>query len=208
MKLDKSHQDYFFGNTDAEHERLIRQAIRLAPVTERFLRDAGIAPGDRVLELGSGVGDVAMLVATIVGRSGEVVAIERDTRTISRARARAAEAGFHNINFVQTDIAEYSADSSFDAAVGRCILQFVPDPVAALRFVAKQVRPDGIVAFQEVSWAPCISLSAHLPLWSAAVSLVHEAGVHSGVNMEMGLLCTTPSKKPGCPHLVCVWKWN
>jgi protein-L-isoaspartate O-methyltransferase len=47
-----------------------------------------------------------------------VVAIERDGRTISRARARAAEAGFHNINFVQTDIAEYSADSSFDAAVG------------------------------------------------------------------------------------------
>ena len=208
MKWDKIHADYFFGNTDAEHERLIRQAIRLAPVTETFFRDAGIAPGHRVLELGSGVGDVTMLVAGIVGRSGEVVAIERDARTISRAQTRSAEAGLHNINFVQTDIAEYSADSSFDAAVGRCILQFVPDPVAALRFVAKQVRPDGIVAFQEVSWAPCISLSAHLPLWSAAVSLVHEAGVHSGVNMEMGLLCTTPSKKPGCPHLVCVWKWN
>ena len=45
MKSDKSHPDYFFGNTDAEHERLIRQAIRLAPVTERFFRDAGIAPG-------------------------------------------------------------------------------------------------------------------------------------------------------------------
>jgi ubiquinone/menaquinone biosynthesis C-methylase UbiE len=156
MQSEKSHPDYFFGNTDAEHERLIRQAIRLAPVTERFLRDAGIASGHRVLELGSGVGDVSMLVARIVGRSGEVVAIERDGRTISRARARAAEADLHNIDFVQADIAEYSADSSFDAAVGRCILQFVPDPVAALRSVAKQVRPAGIVAFQEVSWAPCI----------------------------------------------------
>ena len=133
MTSDESHPDYFFGNTDAEHERLIRHAIRLAPVTERFFRDAGIAFGHRVLELGSGVGDVTMLVARIVGRSGEVVAIERDGRTISRARARAAEAGLHNINFVQTDIAEYSADSWFDAAVGRCILQFVPDPVAALR---------------------------------------------------------------------------
>jgi|SRR6516162_868968 len=111
MKSDKSHPDYFFGNTDAEHERLIRQAIRLAPVTERFFRDAGIAPGHRVLELGSGVGDVAMLVARIVGRSGEVVAIERDARTISRALARAAEAGLHNINFVQTDIAECLSNS-------------------------------------------------------------------------------------------------
>jgi len=149
-----------------------------------------------------------MLVARIVGRSGEVVAIERDARTISRALARAAEAGLHNINFVQTDIAEYSADSSFDAAVGRYILQFLPDPVAALRSVAKQVRPDGVVAFQEVSLAPCVSLSAHLPLWSAAVSLVHEAGIRSGVNMEMGPALHKPSKKPGYPHLVCVWKWN
>ena len=108
MKSDNVHPDYFFGNTDAEHERLIRQAIRLAPVTERFFRDVGIAPGHRVLELGSGVGDVAMLVARIVGPSGEVVGIERDARTISCARARAAEAGLYNINFVHTDIAEYS----------------------------------------------------------------------------------------------------
>jgi len=199
MKSDKSHPDYFFGSTDAEHERLIRQAIRLAPVTERFFRDAGIAPGHRVLELGSGVGDVAILVAGIVGRSGEVVAIERDARTISRALARAAEAGLHNINFVQTDIAEYSADSSFDAAVGRCILQFLPDPVAALRFVARQVRPDGIVAFQEVSWAPCVSLSAHLPLWSAAVSLVREAGIRSGANMEMGPALHNAFQEAGLP---------
>jgi len=56
---------------------VIRRAIRLAPVTERLLRDAGIAPGNRVLDLGSEVGDVAMLVR-IVGRSGEVVAIERN----------------------------------------------------------------------------------------------------------------------------------
>ena len=199
MTSDESHPDYFFGNTDAEHERLIRQAIRLAPVSERFFRAAGIAPGHRVLELGSGVGDVAMLVARIVGRSGEVLAVERDARTISRARARAAEAGLHNINFVQTDIAEYSADSSFDAAVGRCILQFLPDSVAALRSVAKQVRPDGIVAFQEVSWAPCISLSAHLPLWSAAVSLVHQAGIRSGVNMEMGPALHNAFQEAGLP---------
>jgi SAM-dependent methyltransferase len=113
--------------------------------------------------------------------------------------ARAAEAGLHNINFVHTDIAEYSADSSFDAAVGRCIPQFIPAPVAALRSVAKQIRPDGIVAFQEVSWAPCISLSAHLPLWSAAVSLVHEAGIHSGVNMEMGPALHNSFQETGLP---------
>jgi hypothetical protein len=46
---------YALGNTDAEHERLIRQATILAPLTERFFRQARIGPGQRVLDLGSGV---------------------------------------------------------------------------------------------------------------------------------------------------------
>src|SRR5215469_3032252 len=199
MNSHKSQPDYFFGNTDAAHERLIRQANRLAPVTERFFREAGIGSGQRVLELGSGVGDVAMLVARIVGPSGEVVAIERDARTINRARARAAEACLRNIDFVQADIAEYSTDSSFDAAVGRYILQFLPDPVATLRSVAKQVRPGGIVAFQEPSWAPFLLLSAHLPLWSRAVSLLNEAATRSGVNHEMGLALHKAFQEAGLP---------
>ncbi len=64
---------YALGSTDAEHERLIRQAPRLGPLTERSFREAGIGPGQRVLDLGSGVGDVAMLAARLVGPSGEVV---------------------------------------------------------------------------------------------------------------------------------------
>src|ERR1700735_825910 len=74
------------GNTDAEHERLIRQPMILAPLTERFFRQAGIGPGQRVLDLGSGVGDVAMLAARLVGPAGEVVGVERDARSIARAR--------------------------------------------------------------------------------------------------------------------------
>jgi len=184
---DKRYTDYHLGNTDAEHERLIRQAIRLAPVTERFFREVGIGSGQQVLDLGAGVGDVALLVARLVGSSGKVVAIERDSRTITRAHARAKDAGLNNIEFVQTDIAEYSTDSTFDAVVGRYILQFLPDPVATLRSMAKRVRPGGIVAFQEGSWIPFLALSAHLPLWNASVSLLHQTGVRSGVNLEMGL---------------------
>jgi hypothetical protein len=50
---------YVLGSTDAEHERLIRQAARLDPFTERLFRDAGIGSGQRILDVGSGVGDVA-----------------------------------------------------------------------------------------------------------------------------------------------------
>ena len=113
------------GSTDSEHERLIRQAARLAPVTERLFREAGISSGQRVLDLGSGVGDVAMLVARIVGPSGEVVGVERDVRSISVARARVAEAGLHNVSFTCTDVSHVATNRPFDAAIGRLIRAIV-----------------------------------------------------------------------------------
>ena len=177
---------YLLGHTDAEHDRLIRQAVRLAPITENFLRDAGIRPGQRILDLGSGVGDVSMLAARMVGISGEIVGVERDTRSVATARARVAQAGLTNVTFTEGDVAQVSADEPFDAVIGRFILQFLPDAVAVLRSVLRLVRPGGAVAFQENSWAPFVLLSAHLPLWSAAVSLLHEASVRAGVNVEMG----------------------
>src|SRR5262245_997779 len=50
-----SASQYALGSTDAEHERLMRQAVCLAPLTERLLREAGIASCRRVLDVGSGV---------------------------------------------------------------------------------------------------------------------------------------------------------
>jgi len=87
-----SSSSYALGSTAAEQDRLIRQAARLAPLTERFFLEAGIGPGQRVLDLGSGVGDVAMLAARLVGPSGEVIGIERDSRCITRSTARGAGA--------------------------------------------------------------------------------------------------------------------
>src|SRR6516162_6976776 len=78
--------DYALGYTDVEQDRLIRQAAIIAPIAERFFREAGIGPGQRVLDLGSGMGDVAILLAQLVGPSGEVVGIERDASSIARAQ--------------------------------------------------------------------------------------------------------------------------
>jgi SAM-dependent methyltransferase len=178
--------DYVLGYTRAEHERLIRQAVRIAPITERLFREAGIGPGQRVLDLGSGVGDVAMLLARMVSPSGEVVGIERDVNSVARARARVAATELRNVNFIQTEASEFCCDKPFDAAVGRFILMFLPDPIAVLRSVSGLVRPGGILAFQEPSWIPLLALGARLPLWSKVLSSIHETFLRSGVNPEMG----------------------
>ena len=106
MATDRPDSGYALGSTDREHERLIKQAVRFRPFTERLFRDASVGPGQRVLELGSGMGDVAMLVARLVGPSGEVVGVERDARSIGRAQKRLREAGISNVAFVQGDASE------------------------------------------------------------------------------------------------------
>ena len=140
-----------------------------------------------------------MLAAKLVGPSGEVVAVERDARSVARARVRAAEAGHHNLSFMQSDIAQISSDHSFDAIVGRFILQFLPDPVGVLRSLSRWLRPGGVVAFQEPSWVPFVSLSPHLPLWSAGTSLIYETSRRAGVNMEMGVQLNRVFQEAGLP---------
>jgi ubiquinone/menaquinone biosynthesis C-methylase UbiE len=191
--------DYAFGNTDAEHERLIRQATGLAPCTERFFLEAGILAGQRVLDIGSGVGDVSMLASRLVGPSGEVVGVERDSRSISRARKRVADAGLRNVSFIESDVALIPEGKPFDAVVGRLILQFLPDPPSVLRSLSRLVHPGGLVAFQEVAWAPVLPIFAHLPLWSAAASLVLATVQRAGADTGTGLALFRIFHEAGLP---------
>jgi SAM-dependent methyltransferase len=191
--------DYLLGSSDTEHERLIRQARQFAPFTERFFREAGIGPGQRVLDVGSGVGDVAMLVGKLVGPSGEIVGIERDERSLAVARARAKELPQNNLTFIRSDLPEVPINKSFDAIVGRFILQFVPDPVAVLRSLVRLLNPGGIVAFQEPSFAAFVHVCPNLPLWSAAARLIHETGRRAGVNPEMGFALHKVFQDSGLP---------
>ena len=190
---------YALGYTNAEHERLMRQAALIAPITERLFREAGIGAGQRVLDLGSGLGDVSMLVARLVGPSGEVVGIERDATSIERAQARVAAAGFRNVSFLNTDVNHVVTDQRFDAVVGRFILMFLPDPVSVLRSVSRLVRPGGVLAFHEPSWIPMLALGDRLPLWSSVLRSIHETLLRSGANLEMGLALCPIFQEIGLP---------
>ena len=140
-----------------------------------------------------------MLVARLVGPSGEVVGVERDANSIARAKARATVAGLDNISFLNSDVNNIAAHEPFDAAVGRFILMYLPDPVSVLRSVGRVVRPGGVVAFQEPSWAAMLALGAGLPLWSQVRHLIHEILVRSGANPEMGPVLYRAFQEAGLP---------
>lgn len=180
---------YVLGSTGREHERLSRQARIFNPFTERLFRNAGISRGQRVLDIGSGVGDVAMLVAELVGPTGEVVGVERDANTLTKARSRVAEAQLRNVSFVEADVGQVASSKlrskPFDAVVGRLILEYVSDPAAVLRSLSNLVHSGGIIVFQDCYWAPLLQLTAPLPLWAKCASLIYRAFERSGANINM-----------------------
>ena len=194
-----THRSYPLGNTGIEHERLSRQAAVLAPFTERVFRNAGIGSGQRVLDLGSGAGDVAMLLSSIVGPAGEVIGIERSSQSIACARERVQEAGLRNVSFVEADVGEIPAKSSFDAAVGRFILEFVSDPVAIVRSTAQRVTSGGALVFLEPSWKTALIFSEHLPLLFQSVTIAHETFVRAGADTEVGLKLSRVFQEAGLP---------
>ena len=192
--------EYALGSDGAEHERLIRQAAWLTAHTERFFRRAGIGSGQRVLDLGSGVGDVALIAGRLVGSGGEVVGAERDARAIAKARARMSELGLKHVRFTQIDVADLPVDRPFDAAVGRYILMFLRDPVSVVRGASRLVRPGGVVAFQEPCWKSFLEQIESLPLWRAAGALMAETFQRTGANIRMGPELSAAFVNAGLPE--------
>lgn len=190
---------YVLGYSDAEQDRLVRQAILLAPITERFFRDAGIGVGRRVLDVGSGLGDVAMIAARLVGASGEVIGIEQNATFVARARERVSTAGFKNVTFIQTDASALVIDGSFEAVVGRFVLNHNPDPVAMLRSLTRLLIPGGILAFQEIAVSPALAVAAGLPLWTRVLTRIQDMLCRSGISADAGLGLHRTFQEAGLP---------
>ena len=180
---------YVLGHSDRELERLAAQARLIDPITRRFFQEAGVSAGMRVLDVGSGAGDVAFMVAEMVGESGEVVGVDRSATAVSAATARVAATPSTNVTFVAGDPAEMAFDSPFDAVVGRYVLQFQADPAAMLRKLAGHLRPGGLVVFHELDWSgsrsfPSAPVFDECRDWMSETIRRSDAEIHMGTKLH------------------------
>lgn len=183
--LDRGASSYVLGHSDRELERLRLQARLIDPITRQFLIEAGIALGMRVLDVGSGAGDVAFLAANLVGPTGQVVGVDRSAVGLARARTRAKEQSLANVTFRTSDLSAMAFDQPFDAVIGRYVLCFQPDPVATLRAIAKLVRTGGIILFHEPDRGQMRSVPP-VPTYDRACEWVGETYRRTGADVRIG----------------------
>src|SRR5690242_857222 len=81
----------------------------------RWLQRFGLSQGDRVLEVGCGVGTLTGLIADAIGREGSLLAVDLSTKSIEAAREQLS--GLSNTRFMAGDILKLSIPNRFDVVV-------------------------------------------------------------------------------------------
>lgn len=131
--------------------------------------------GARVLDVGCGPGALTRLLVDRVG-AADVAAVDPSEAFVEAARSR-LPAGV-DVRQASADALPFD-DNTFDAAVAQLVVQFMPDPVAGLREMARVTRPGGLVA--ACVWDNAGGAGPLSPLWRAAQELDPTVREESGV---------------------------
>lgn len=136
-------------------------------------------PGERLLEIGPGVGYYTLDLAEWVGPEGRVEIFDLQQEFLDHTAGRAAERGLANVIPTQGDATALSyEDASMDAVVLTAVLGEIPDPSAALREIARVLKPDGRLVVGELFGDPHFTTQGSLKSQAAGAGLRWET--HSG----------------------------
>lgn len=105
---------------------------------------ASLAPGETVLDLGSGAGFDAFLAAQRVGAEGQVIGVDMTPEMLDRARSLAERHGYANVTFRLGDIEGLPVeDASVDAVLSNCVINLTTDKAQAFREAFRVLKPGG-----------------------------------------------------------------
>src|SRR2546423_7790570 len=103
-----------------------------------------LAPGERVLDLGSGAGTDSLIAAQMVGEQGRVTGIDMTPEMLAKARAAAEEMGASNVEFVESEAERLPfPDASFDVVISNGVIDLIPDKDAVFAELYRVLAPGG-----------------------------------------------------------------
>ena len=103
-----------------------------------------LAPGERVLDLGSGAGTDSLVAAQMVGPQGSVTGIDMTPEMLEKARASAAAMGADNVRFIEGEVEELPFDDgSFDVVISNGVIDLIPDKDAVFAWIFRVLAPAG-----------------------------------------------------------------
>ncbi|MGW5515824.1 class I SAM-dependent methyltransferase [Nocardia africana] len=136
-------------------------------INEPLLAAATIGPGDRVLDIGCGNGQLTRAAAR---RAASATGVDLSGPMLARARLLAESEGVNNVSFEQGDAQVFGfAPGSYDVAISRFGIMFFADPVAAFTNIARALGPGGRLAVAVPAMADSeiagvfAAAAAHLP---------------------------------------------
>lgn len=159
--------------TDAWVSRPERYDGMLADLGRLALDAAALRPGERVLDVGCGSGELALQAAQEVGSTGTVVGADISAALIANARTRAERAALEHVRFVEADVQVHDLpESSYDAVLSRFGVMFFDDPVDAFANLRAATATGGRLCF--VAWQ-----AAPLNEWvlTAILALIPHVGM-------------------------------
>ena len=114
----------------------------------RAIERAGLAAGERVIDVGCGCGGTTLDLAGRVGARGRVLGVDISAVMLSRARERAKSVGLANVEFVDADAQTHAFEAgAWDCAFSRFGVMFFADPARAFANLRRALRQGGRVSF-------------------------------------------------------------
>jgi ubiquinone/menaquinone biosynthesis C-methylase UbiE len=105
---------------------------------------ASLAPGEVVLDLGSGGGVDCFIASRLVGPTGKVIGVDMTTEMIDKARENARKGDFGNVEFRQGEIEDLPVeDNTVDAIISNCVINLAPDKSRVFREAFRVLAPGG-----------------------------------------------------------------
>jgi SAM-dependent methyltransferase len=149
-----------------------------------------LGPGDALLDLGCGRGEVACALAPRVQPGGRVVGIDASEAMLADARARADAAGVEVTFRIGDGLDLGEPDASFDAVRAERVLQWIPDTDAAVAELVRILRPGGRISLIDTDWR---TLAVDIPDLDAAMAvvraLVRDRGTAAAAGGRLVNLC-------------------